>query len=292
MGGRNITFAVTSMAVAVIFAGALQAEVPVEPGSANRVPLRVSATGVVTVRVIVNGSGPYEFIVDTGSNRTAVTARLAAKLRLPAVAKTDVVTSTSTETQIVTRLDALAVGPVMRRELLAVVLSDRAMASPGIQADGLLGQDFLAEQNYTLDYVRGQLTWDVQAGDASNDDVRLKLRREDGRFVAALPQSASDDALWLVPDSGAQALVLFDRGRLDQLTLLPLPNVRTSTVLGAATARASLVKILQVGPVTLRDVPAVVIDPINPHVDGLLPLSTFAKVTFLGSDKTLVVQAR
>ena len=292
MGPGNIRFAVISMAVAVIFAGALQAEVPVESGSANRVPLRVSATGVVTVRVIVNGSGPHEFIVDTGSNRTAVTSRLAAKLGLPAVAKTDVVTATSTETQIVTRLDALAVGSVMRRELLAAVLPDRALASLGIDADGLLGQDFLADQNYTLDYVRGQLTWDVQADDAKKD-VRLKLRREEGRFLAALPQGKNADSLWFVPDSGAQALVLFDRGGLNQLTMVPLANTRTSTVLGASTARTSLVKILQVGPVTLRDLPAVVIDGRESHVaDGLLPLSTFARVTFLGSEQTLIVQAR
>jgi predicted aspartyl protease len=291
MDARNVKFAVISMAVAVIFAGALQAEVPLEPGSTNRVPLRVSATGVVTVRVIVNGTGPYEFIVDTGSNRTAVTSRLATRLGLPAVAKTDVVTATSTETQVVTRLDALGVGSVMRREHLAAVLPDTALASLGIDADGLLGQDFLAEQNYTLDYVRGQLTWDVPP---TNDkkDVRLRLRREEGRFLAALPQSQDRETLWFVPDSGAQALVLFDRGGLDQLTLLPLGNTRTSTVLGASAARASLVKLLQVGPVTLRDLPAVVINHPDAHVDGLLPLATFAKVTFLGSDQTLIVQAR
>ena len=62
-----------------------------------------------------------------------------------------------------------------------------------------------------------------------------------------------------------------------------------------AHVRASLVGILRVGTLLLRDQPAIVIDrrePDAPAGDGLLPLSAFSRVTFLGTEQILIVQPR
>jgi clan AA aspartic protease (TIGR02281 family) len=262
----------------------------------DRVPMRVSESGRATIRLTINGGGPYVFVVDTGSNRTAVTSRLAARLGLRPVATTAVVTSTSATTGMVIELDEVTIGPVTRRALPAAVLPESAVSAIGRDADGLLGQDFLKEQNYTLDYARGRLVWNDRV-DSDRGAVRLALRADEGRWLVALPQDASDrHPLWFVPDSGAQALVLFDRGAAPRLSLRPLPGVLTqSTVLGSSNARASLVGILRVGALLLRDQPAIVIDrrePDAPAGDGLLPLSAFARVTFLCTEQALIVYPR
>lgn len=49
---------------------------------------------------------------------------------------------------------------------------------------------------------------------------------------------------------------------------------------------------LQVGTLTLRDLPAIVIDARDPHGDGLLPLHAFASVTFLGTEHALLIHPR
>ena len=286
----------SSAAIAVMFSGPVLAGSVGTESTAERVPMRVSENGRATVRLTINGDGPYVFVVDTGSNRTAVTSRLAARLGLRAVAATAVVTSTSAATGAVIELDEVTVGAVTRRALPAAVLPENAQAAIGRDADGLLGQDFLKGQDYTLDYGRGRLVWNDRAG-GDRDAVRLALREDEGRWLVALPQDASDrHPLWFVPDSGAQSIVLFDRGAAQRLPLSPLAGVFTlSTVLGSSNARASLVGVLRVGALLLRDQPAIVIDrrePDAPAGDGLLPLSAFARVTFLCAEQALIVYPR
>ena len=62
------------------------------------VPMTVEADGIIMVPVVVNGRGPFPFVIDTGSNRTAISGDLAHALELPIVAKTEVVSVTGRST--------------------------------------------------------------------------------------------------------------------------------------------------------------------------------------------------
>ena len=218
------------------------------------VPLAIDGRGGVAVDVRINDHGPFRFLIDTGASRSIVSEDLARQLRAPVVAKSEVVTSAGSEMRLVVRLASVALPFARAEALLAPTVPGVRLAELGHGVRGLLGQDFLSAFNYTLDYRRRLLTRDEAIVCDTPDAVPMNAA--EGRFVMAL-RARSGRALRLVPDSGAEIAVLF-RGRS------PVPALSA----------------LQIGSVTLRDVPAVVVDREDANADGLLPLHRFSSVSF------------
>ena len=111
------------------------------------------------------------------------------RLGLRAVAKTEIMSASGQSVRLVVRLGSLAAGTAERQGILASVFTEADLRAVGTGIDGVLGQDFLAAFDYTLDYQRLQLTWDeeqVLAGSAA----RLPMSPDGGRFVVTLPQGA------------------------------------------------------------------------------------------------------
>ena len=100
----------------------------------------------------------------------------------------------------------------------------------------------------------------------------------------------------LVPDSGANGVVLFAGTEADRLPVDTRDtSMRVSTLVGDVTARRVTVKALLVGAATLRNVPAariVLPEGTTEDGDGLLPLSLFARVSFRHHAGYMVVQPR
>ena len=59
-------------------------------------PFDLLTDGSIVVPVTIGGTGPYRFVVDTGSSRTVISTRLWRTLRLPVVAQTRMVTPAGT----------------------------------------------------------------------------------------------------------------------------------------------------------------------------------------------------
>jgi len=227
------------------------------------VPLTIDARGGIRVAVHVNGGGPYTFILDTGSSRSAISDDLARELAAPVVAKSEVVTMAGSAMRLVVRLSPVVVAPARVEALLAPMLPAAQLAQLGRGVRGLLGQDFLSGFNYTLDYRRSRLTWDEPM--TCNGPNAVRMAPAEGRFVL-VADADGGSPLRLVPDSGAEVAVLF-RGR----------------------ARAGI-SAFRVGRVTVRDLPVATIDRIDPDADGLLPLHGFRAVSFAAGGACLVVR--
>jgi predicted aspartyl protease len=260
------------------------------------VPFSLDPSGDILIPVTVNGQGALTFLLDTGSNRSAVASDLAARLALPVVARADMVTPTGTQTQLVVRLARISIGSALSTDLLASVIPSEQLraAMPGV--DGIIGQDFLSAFNYTLDYRKHRLMWTVESTDASHE-IRLALIPQEGRFLVELPQDARGrKSVRLVPDSGANGFVLFEGPTGSQLALDPAEGGSALvSVTGRQDARPMSLRKLQVGGVTLRNQPVVVIrrnDVGAPEGDGLLPLHLFASVSFNCREGYLVVRGR
>jgi hypothetical protein len=213
------------------------------------------------------------------------------------VATTEVVTSSGSATARVVRIRTVSLGAHHASDVLAPLVPAGRVHAVHAMAEGIIGQDVLIDAHYTLDYRHARVIWlDTDTGSGSG--TRLTLRRSEGRLLVELPQSSrQDDIAWLVPDSGASTLVLFQNGGRAAISATPVDaTVHVATVTGDGRVQAAIVPKLRIGTGTLWDQPAVVVAGPGggasgaTRVDGLLPLSGFSAVTFNGREHYLVVK--
>jgi predicted aspartyl protease len=256
-------------------------------------PVELLADGSIVVPVIINGAGPFRFLLDTGSTRSGVAEPLAMRLRLPHRGHSLLITPTGRHTRPLAHVERLAIGDAFGTSITAVVLP-HADFGERTGLDGLIGQDLLAPLVYTIDYARREIVWNPDA-EAHDHRAKLPLETGEGRLLVKLPQgSAGGWMLRMVPDTGADGLVLFatpSGTRLD-ITLMEVAVLRT--VAGHRLGRRVLVDKLSVGDVVLRDHNALLVprDDAGALGDGLLPLHLFSRVTFNGPGGYVVVEGQ
>lgn len=256
--------------------------------------------GAIIVPVNVNGTAPALFLLDTGANGSAISGSLASKIGASVVAKTTVVSAAGRHEAMVVRIEHLAIGGVIADGVLATLASSEALDLPdlaarGVRVDGVIGQDVLAGLRYTIDYRARNIIWHRATETLpAHDAAAFELERTDDRFVAVIPQN--EHSLRLVPDSGAEALVLFQDGNRPRhgVRLVPESAPRLSGIAGSRFARSAILRTLRVGSTLFTDVPALIVEPehSSESLDGLLPLHLFARVTFNGPDRQLLIEAR
>jgi len=272
--------------VSAVSAAALGEGSVKKAGAEGPVPLSIDDKGGIIVDVRVNAAGPFRFLLDTGAARSIVADDLAHQLAAPAVAKSDVVTSTGSDLRMVVRLTSLTMAAAAVDDLFAAVVPAAQLARLGQGVRGLLGQDFLSAFNYTLDYRLRRLTWD----DAVSCDApgAARMTAADGRFVMAL-DDGSGVPLRLVPDSGAEVPVLF-RPRGGSARGSSAPVMMTGLGSGERMAGITTMPALRVGSIIMRNLDAYVIEGPDADVDGLLPLHGFASVSFAAGGACLVAR--
>ena len=249
-----------------------------------------SRLGEVIVPVTVNGAGPFQFLLDTGSSHTVISATLAQSLGASPIAKTVVSSPIGNHLRPVVRLGRVEFGPVVTEAVLSSVVDDAAHCREH-RIQGLLGQDVLARGRYTIDYERRRVSWSVPV-DRSGISVTLRMTPSSGRYLVEVPQGGA--SLRLVPDSGAEGLVLFQGPRPIPVAMKPrLARRELSTLTERANVQEINVERLQVGQATWRDLPAVLLsrrELAASDGDGLLPQHLFARVTLDGPGQLLIAE--
>lgn len=106
------------------------------------------------VPTMVNGQGPYRFLLDTGASTCIVARPLAAELGLPEGVSATAKGAVNELAINLSRVSGLAVGAVGRADM-DVLLMDCSQVSGYVrgQVDGYLGTDFLQHFALTLDYA-------------------------------------------------------------------------------------------------------------------------------------------
>lgn len=269
---RSITGLLTVLLAPVAWL-ALDARAQADVGL--RVPFLAGDTPAVPVTI--NGHGPYSFLLDTGASHTTVSVDLAASLGAPRVAKTRVSTSTGEAWTAVVALGAVTLGPVVVPSVMATEMPQTSLRA-GRQIHGVVGLDVLGQRPFCLDYAGGSIRWDSPMPLEGDADVPLETRGP----VWLVAADVDTGRRWLVPDSAADGLTIFDRGQWRGVALKP-GTVRVQTVTGAGVGMPGVLARLNLGRRALVDLPVAVLDGARvsaEHGDGLLPTHGFVRACF------------
>jgi predicted aspartyl protease len=110
--------------------------------------------GRIVVPVMVNGTGPYLFVLDTGATNTVLTPQLVATLGLQSVSGGDVTMNGATGSAVVSSalVERVAAGDVVLEKQQLPVANDVVAG-----VDGVLGVDALAAKRVMVDFNTGKI---------------------------------------------------------------------------------------------------------------------------------------
>jgi predicted aspartyl protease len=257
------------------------------PATAGSKPLSFELQGHrVIVPVVVSGVGPLRFLLDTGASRSVIGERLAARLGWRAMSATRMVTPAGKLVRATVPV-ALQLGELAAARVTATVLPQEELAAlRGL--DGIVGQDVLAPLAYTIDYQRQLLVWDPPPAPFAH---RIRLEFDEGRPLITIPaQSGVPQGLHVIPDSGADGIVLFARRGVGLPFVMAGEVGLVRTVAGHHLAHRVILDPLSVGGVRLERQSGLVLSNGDALLgDGLLPLHLFSRVTFNGPGGYMLV---
>jgi hypothetical protein len=208
----------------------------------------------LSVDVLVNGRGPYKFIVDSGADTSVVGLRLAQSLELPL--GTPVILNGMTDRNIVDRVkvNQLTVGSNTIGSLELPALRDA-----DVGGDGMIGIDALVQQRLMMDFEKHLIKVEDARIPERHEagEIVITAKRQRGQLILTHVKAAGYD-LDAIIDTGSEItignLALRDkliRHNRDKFITIPVIGV-TGAVMNLQLARIAE---LQLGPVTLRDVP-------------------------------------
>lgn len=206
----------------------------------------------LTVPVMIEGSGPYNFMIDTGSQATAVTHQINEGLQLTPFGTATLVGMASRRPVEVVEVDSMTFGSHTIEDLISPVLDRQHVG-----ADGILGLDSLQDFRVLIDFREETIALEDVA-DRSNYrrgfEIVVRAREQFGQLLIT-------DAMV----EGVRATVIIDTGAQSSLGNLALQNrIRTKRAQDVTTTDVNGVELvgeltyvrnLTIEGLSLRNVP-------------------------------------
>jgi predicted aspartyl protease len=234
-------------------------------------------TGRMAVPVRINRQGPFNFVIDTGANRTVLSSELAADLSLPSAGPANIHGIAGVEPAETVWVETLEVDAVVTRRMRAPVLPRSRLGT-----DGLLGVDVLRDRRVVMDFGRGQLRiWPSGAGGRTTFDMRATATSGPGRDLGpgvVVPARYRFGQLIIIGAdvSGKKVTAFLDSGAQSTVGNMPLSRVvrganpdpklvRYLTPLLSATGQTAqgevaVLPLLRIGGLTITGLQAVFTD--------------------------------
>lgn len=208
----------------------------------------------MTVDVMVNGTGPHKFVVDSGADSSVVGERLAGKLAMPPGSPT--MLHGVTESTLVNRVfvDEIVLGPTATTDLELPVLDERDLGG-----DGMIGLDALVEQRLMIDFEKRHISVDDGFTPAPLMDgmIVVKGRLQKGQLILT-EVKVGNQKVEAVVDTGSE-ITIGNRALRDKLALKRAGVFSKIKVYGVTGHEMEidflLVKEMKLGPILLRNVP-------------------------------------
>ncbi|MEJ7932695.1 aspartyl protease family protein [Sphingobium sp. AN558] len=248
---------------AVLFCPIARAQnaLPLDPATPPViVPAGPPADARVTIAVAIGGKGPWNFIVDTGAQRTVIARDLAQQLALPPGVPVTVISMTGRTDTPTVALPRLSFGTDGIDDIEAPVLEGR-----DIGAAGLLGLDGLHAKRLLLDFRTGRMEISDSGPRMAvdRDTIVVQARRRKGQLIL-LGSQVNGMKVDIMLDTGTNISVgnLALMRKLQTKGLLPglEPASLTSVTGGSLAGPAGIIAAIRLGPVTLKGVPVMFAD--------------------------------
>jgi hypothetical protein len=275
------------------------------PGNVDSLPLQFVNNHQMIVRVSVNHSGPYNFLLDTGTQVTLIDPSLAAELHLEPAGGAVVAAVESRQSAMIAYLDLLEAGSHAIANLRALVY-DLQNRRGALDIQGVLGEDFLGRFDVLIDNAHKLLCLD------SSDAMRTEMK---GPHTALVPPSETtagsgladliiiearlSDAtrpVRLMLDSGADGAILFNTA--DYLNPPQRGHLQGTGMDGGGMLFSALPpQDVKIGSLRLHGVPFASLagnqkDSRAKGFDGVLTLGLFRRVFIASDDHFAILEPR
>jgi predicted aspartyl protease len=225
------------------------------------VHFKAGADNRLTVPVRLSGAGPFQFLVDTGANRTAISSQLVGKLGLTAGERASM--------HSVTGVNSVSTATVPNLELTrksVKVVDAPVLDSANMGADGILGVDSLRSKRVLFDFETQTLSIVPSATADFREEpgtIVVQARRKNGRLIVT-DAAANGHSLTVVIDTGAQVSIgnealreqLVGKGLVD-----PAQKIQLQSVTGALlTGDYMYVREMEIGGLSVKNLAIVFAD--------------------------------
>jgi hypothetical protein len=276
------------------------------PGNAASVPFRFANRHQIVLAVSINHTGPYNFLLDSGTQITMIDPSLAATLHLDTQGAAMVAGAGSGQPASFAQLDLVEAGShaVAQQKVLVYDFQH----SSDLHFHGILGEDFLENFDMLIDNAHRLLCLDNSAAmraDVKGPHIPLVATAEaddcgplPGLLVITARLSEGLRPVRLLLDSGANSPILYNISQFLVLHYYPDEPLSGSGVDGAQQNLWPLPpQNVKIGSLELPGVPFFSLASIQKEsrvkgFDGVLPTALFRRVFIDHADRFAVLEPR
>lgn len=223
----------------------------VDPAAADVLTLEQERYRRLTLPVSVNGSGPFAFLIDTGSQATAITQEIKTSLALESAGTATLVGMASRREVELAKVARIDIGANSFTDFDAPVL-----ARAHVGADGIIGLDALQDFRVLLDFRKQTIAVEDTSGKATNAgfEIIVRARQQLGQLLITDALVEGVRATVII-DTGAQASLgnnaLRERIRSKRASEIVTTDVNGVDLVG----QVAVVRSLAIEGLALTDVP-------------------------------------
>ena len=153
---RHLIFCSDLVTMGIVF---LHLSAAAQTTDTASVPIRLM-DGLPVVQVTLNGKGPYDFVLDTGTNITYVQSQLLAQLSVPLGEQFIIHTATGISYRRKTTVESIGIGGLTVLQVEVDALDQGQLSKNHPRFSGVLGEDFLQHFDILLDNEKKTLVLD------------------------------------------------------------------------------------------------------------------------------------
>jgi len=225
------------------------------PAAPETLKLKQDQTARMTIDVMVNGQGPYAFLIDTAADRTVISRELATTLKLPsgpAVLMHEATGDDLVETAVIGHLQLGAHG--------VDHIEAPLLTAANLGAAGMLGVDSLRDLHIVMDFKTLRMSAEPSRPEPVEPDTFVVRGRSRFGQLILVDAALHGERIFVVLDTGSQQSV----GNLALQRLLTTADVRQdlheqTEIIGVTGKRApaelNIIGELRVGGLLIRHAP-------------------------------------